>query len=188
MVWLGSSSYLKAWASCRTRPVLGVQIHLRLSTDPRIWDGNCHGDKAKTSPVILLKRRWSALPPAPTREESGEKFLSGLCHWCSQPWWSCQERTSSHWCNSGSWATPLQPGTAPRNGGNVVLPLCGVGGVCSQHSAGNLYYSVLRMERVKLAFPQFIQSWCLEDFENPILSHQLISFAMKIPQLFCVVW
>lgn len=81
-----------------------------------------------------------------------------------------------------------QSGTALRNGGNMVLPLCGVGGVCSQQSTGNLYYSVLCMERVKLAFPQFVQSWCLKEFENPILSCQLISLTMKIPQLLCVAW
>lgn len=57
-----------------------------------------------------------------------------------------------------------------------------------QHNAGNLYFSILRIKQVKLAFPLFVCSWCLEDFENPILSHQLISFTSKIPQLLCVVW
>lgn len=187
IAWLKSSNYLKAWASCWTRLMLGVRIHLGLSTDPRIWDGNCHGDKAKISPVIFLKRRWSALPPAPTHEELGEKFLSGLCCWCSQLWWNCQECTSSRWCNSGSWVLTTVRYCSQKWGKHGFATVWG-GGVCSQHSAGNLYYSVLCMERVKLAFPQFVQSWCLKEFENPILSCQLISLTMKIPQLLCVAW
>lgn len=63
-------------------------------------------------------------------------------------------------------------------GKNVGLPLC-VCGVCTLHNSGNLFSSILRIKQVNLAFPLFAHIWCLEAFENPILSHQLISFTQK---------
>lgn len=47
--------------------------------------------------------------------------------------------------------------------------------VCTLHNSGNLYSTVLRIKQVNLAFSLFVHIWCLEDLENPILSHQLIS-------------
>lgn len=47
--------------------------------------------------------------------------------------------------------------------------------VCPLHNSGNLYSTVLRIKQVNLAFPLFVHIWCLEDLENPIFSHQLIS-------------
>lgn len=47
--------------------------------------------------------------------------------------------------------------------------------MCTLPNSGNLYSAVLRIKQVNLAFPLFFHIWCLEDLENPILSHQLIS-------------
>lgn len=76
-------------------------------------------------------------------------------------------------------------------GKNVGLPLCG-GGVCmylrlcTLHNSGNLHSTVLGIKQVNLAFPVFVHIFCLEDLENPILSHQLIS--QNLLQLLYVVW
>lgn len=59
MEWLWSSSYFKVQAPCwgRIGLMLVAQIHLGLSSNPRNWDGYCHGDKVKTKPVIFLKKK-----------------------------------------------------------------------------------------------------------------------------------
>lgn len=78
-------------------------------------------------------------------------------------------------------SNPTQQGTRFGNGEkNVSLPLCGVcvcmrTRVCTLHNSGNLSSTVLGIKQVNLAFPLFVHIWCLEDLENPVLSHQLIS-------------
>lgn len=57
--------------------MLGPQIRLGLSTNPRNRDGYCRGDKVKALPVIFLEEDGQSCIQLPHLKNQ-EKFLSGL--------------------------------------------------------------------------------------------------------------